>query len=149
MGGAVSIIRASSDKRVNCLVSIAGVAYPGNERLSKKQSENLNEKGYVVWWNKYKVKKNFYDDADKYDLTKYISKIKVPVLIIHGDKDDVVNQKEAKDLYKSANEPKQFEIIKGAKHEFGYLGLYKNQNETKEYKIMKNKILEFLGENLK
>ena len=41
MGGAVSIIRASSDKRVNCLVSIAGVAYPGNERLSKKQTKPL------------------------------------------------------------------------------------------------------------
>ncbi|MBS3134947.1 alpha/beta fold hydrolase [Candidatus Woesearchaeota archaeon] len=148
MGGAVAILRASEDERINCLITISAVAYPGRERLTGKQKDDLKKKGHVHYWGKYRIDKNFIDDASCYDLTKYISKVKVPVLIVHGDKDDVVVLKEGRDIYKNANNPKQLEVIKNAGHEFGYVGNYKKQKETSEYKIMKEKILDFLRSNV-
>lgn len=143
MGGAVAIIRACRDKRINLLVAIAAVAYPGRERLVEKQKKELSENGYTFYWGKYKINKKFFEDASKYDITKYVNKIKIPFLVIHGDKDIIVDPKEARDIYKNASQPKKLEMIKEAKHEFGYFGLYKNQEETKEFKVMKEAIIKF------
>ena len=151
MGGAVALLRTAIDKRINYLISIASTAYPNKmiERIYPHQKKELKERGWILWWDHWKLEKSFFDDTLKYDCTKYIKKIKKPLLIIHGDKDDTIPLQQAKDLYKNANEPKYLEVIKEADHCFGYEGLYKNQEETKEYKIMKQKILQFLKKHLK
>jgi len=149
MGGTVSIIRTSIDKRINCLIPIAAPVHPGKESLFPHQQKELEERGWILWWGHRKLKKSFFDDASKYDCTKYVKKINVPILILHGEKDGTIPLQQAKDLYKNANEPKYLGIIKEARHCFGYEGPYKNQPETKEYKLLKQKILEFLKKHLK
>ncbi len=52
----------------------------------------------------------------KYDSLSKISKIKVPTLIMHGDKDELVPIEQGKMLYEKANEPKEFYTIPGAMH---------------------------------
>jgi len=52
----------------------------------------------------------------KYDSLSKISKIKVPTLIMHGDKDELVPIEQGKILYDKANEPKEFYTIPGAMH---------------------------------
>jgi len=52
----------------------------------------------------------------KYDSLSKISKIKVPTLIMHGDKDELVPIEQGKRLYEKANEPKEFYTIPGAMH---------------------------------
>ena len=39
-----------------------------------------------------------------------------PLLLVHGDKDDVVDVKNATQLYEAAKDPKKLIIIKGAGH---------------------------------
>lgn len=47
----------------------------------------------------------------------YVEKISPrPLLIVHGDKDDVVPVADAYKLFKKANDPRQLEIIKGGGH---------------------------------
>lgn len=52
----------------------------------------------------------------KYDSLSKIRNIKVPILIMHGDKDKLVPFEHGKRLYDMANEPKEFYTIPGAGH---------------------------------
>ncbi|MEX0616855.1 MAG: alpha/beta fold hydrolase [Candidatus Woykebacteria bacterium] len=52
------------------------------------------------------------------DIYKEAKKIKAPVLIVHGDKDDVVPVEQSKKLFDYLGGEKQLEIIKGASHQF-------------------------------
>jgi fermentation-respiration switch protein FrsA (DUF1100 family) len=45
----------------------------------------------------------------------------VPLLILHGDSDEVVPLEQAKRLYAAANEPKQLYVIPGANHNDTYV----------------------------
>ncbi len=52
----------------------------------------------------------------KYDSLAKIRNIKVPILVMHGDKDTLVPFEHGKRLYDMANEPKEFYTIPGAGH---------------------------------
>lgn len=57
----------------------------------------------------------------KYDSLKKIKNVNTPVLVIHGDKDDLVPIEHGKKLYKDANGPKEFYTIQGANHDDTYI----------------------------
>lgn len=58
----------------------------------------------------------FTHDAKKYNLTEIVKKVTAPILIIHGDADELVPLYHANNLYEIANEPKMLKIIKGGDH---------------------------------
>ena len=39
-----------------------------------------------------------------------------PLLLIHGDQDEILNHEASEDIYRRASEPKNIEIIKGSGH---------------------------------
>lgn len=51
-----------------------------------------------------------------FDSLSKIKYLKSPLLIIHGDKDDIVPYKLGRELFGAANRPKEFYRIKGAGH---------------------------------
>ena len=51
-----------------------------------------------------------------YDSMKRIKDIHVPLLIIHGDRDEVIAYQFGQELFRAANEPKSFWTIAGATH---------------------------------
>jgi dipeptidyl aminopeptidase/acylaminoacyl peptidase len=58
---------------------------------------------------------------EKYNPVEKIDEISPrPVLIIHGENDEVVNVDNAYDLYEAAGEPKDLHIVDGADHVFSY-----------------------------
>jgi fermentation-respiration switch protein FrsA (DUF1100 family) len=57
----------------------------------------------------------------KYESLRKIPEIRVPLLILHGDRDEVVPLEQARRLYAAANEPKQLYIIRGAHHNDTYV----------------------------
>ncbi len=56
----------------------------------------------------------------KYDLRNKIKRIKVPLLVLHGDSDEVVPFEHGKTVFESAPEPKTFFPISGAAHNDTY-----------------------------
>ena len=59
------------------------------------------------------------------DSKAYISRVHVPLLIMHGDKDVVVPPKLSEKLFLIANEPKERVIISGAGHsDIYYFGAF-------------------------
>ena len=56
----------------------------------------------------------------KYDTKAIIHSVKIPLLILHGNKDTVVPFQQGRNLFNLASEPKQFFEIKGAGHNDTY-----------------------------
>jgi fermentation-respiration switch protein FrsA (DUF1100 family) len=56
----------------------------------------------------------------KYESLRKIPEIRVPLLILHGDRDEVVPLEQAQRLYAAANEPKRLYVIRGAYHNDTY-----------------------------
>ncbi len=57
----------------------------------------------------------------KYDSITKMRDVKAPVLIIHGNRDDLVPIEQGMKLYETANEPKEFYTIPGATHNDTYI----------------------------
>ncbi|MBI3988988.1 MAG: alpha/beta hydrolase [candidate division NC10 bacterium] len=57
----------------------------------------------------------------RYDSLSKIKRIRVPLLILHGDQDEIVPFSMGRRLFEAANEPKEFYRIKGADHNDTYL----------------------------
>ncbi len=57
----------------------------------------------------------------KYDSLAKIKRITVPLLILHGDCDEVVPFESGRELYEAANEPKEFYTIEQAGHNDTYI----------------------------
>lgn len=59
--------------------------------------------------------------STKYDSLSKIGAVHVPLLILHGDRDEVVPYAHGKRLFAAANEPKRFYTIAGSGHNDTYM----------------------------
>ncbi|MCH8297368.1 MAG: alpha/beta hydrolase [Chloroflexi bacterium] len=51
-----------------------------------------------------------------YDTISRIRRLNVPLLVLHGDLDDIVPISQGRKLYEAANQPKRFQTLEGAAH---------------------------------
>ncbi len=51
-----------------------------------------------------------------YNSIHRVKDVRVPLLIIYGDRDEVIAYEFGKELFRAANEPKSFWTVKGATH---------------------------------
>ena len=58
--------------------------------------------------------------STRYDNLAKIKKIQIPLLILHGDRDEVVPYAQGRRIFEAANEPKRFYTIVGAGHNNTY-----------------------------
>ncbi|MFQ5949317.1 MAG: alpha/beta hydrolase [Nitrospiria bacterium] len=59
--------------------------------------------------------------STKYDSLSKISRVGTPLLLMHGDRDEIIPYSHGQRLFESAREPKQFYTIPGAGHNDTYL----------------------------
>ena len=57
----------------------------------------------------------------KYESLSMVREIRVPLLVLHGARDDVVPYEQGRRLFDAANEPKTFYQIRGARHNDTYI----------------------------
>jgi uncharacterized protein len=57
----------------------------------------------------------------KYDVIGKIPRAKPPVLVLHGDRDEVVPYEQGRKVFEAAREPKEFYTIRGAGHNDTYI----------------------------
>ena len=53
---------------------------------------------------------------DKFDSLARIGRVRVPILVIHGEHDEIIPNALGQRLFAAANEPKELRIIAGARH---------------------------------
>jgi fermentation-respiration switch protein FrsA (DUF1100 family) len=57
----------------------------------------------------------------RYDLVNKVGKVRAPILVLHGDQDEIVPYAQGKKVFEAAPEPKEFYTIRGARHNDTYL----------------------------
>ncbi|MEK9130312.1 MAG: alpha/beta hydrolase [Patescibacteria group bacterium] len=142
-GGQVSILYAARDSRVSIVLGIMPSSGPiqGKHRkewekvgVSISQRDLPNDKNKT---REFRVPFNHVLDKDQYDAVGDAKKIKVPIILIAGELDDLVLPDEVKKIYNNANEPKKFLVIPNIGHNY--------RHNDSEVKIVNEKILEQLN----
>jgi pimeloyl-ACP methyl ester carboxylesterase len=124
-GGGISVIKAREDERIKALGLWASIST--FRRYSRSQIGKLKENGYIFVSVpnsaiQVRIDKVVYDDfvqnQERYDIIKAISKLKIPILIIHGTADVIVPALEAEQLAKANPDYAKLILINGATHLF-------------------------------
>jgi len=123
MGSAISLLTASENPDVKAVCTLAG-RYSGLNAmqllssLSTKELEDTGRISFVSRGRTLELKEQFFTDAQSYSLPDIVSNLKIPLLAIHGDQDEIIPVKElalCKELKPAGTE---IVTIKGADHMF-------------------------------
>ena len=114
--GGMDVLAVSSE-RVKAKVAMATpftFLPPSNEIKSA-----FTEKGYYQYPDGSRINKEFYKDVKRHDLIERVRQTKCPLLIIHGDLDELVPRHHAKVLYESSGSAiKDLKMIEDGDHSF-------------------------------
>jgi pimeloyl-ACP methyl ester carboxylesterase len=118
MGGAVGVLRAARDPRIQFLVSLAGMV---NTKEFAEREFGMVKPGEGFMWDDTNcpLSQAYMDDLRGIVSTAgEAPKIKVPWLLVHGVEDDVVPIGDSREIFAKANEPKELIELPGANHVF-------------------------------
>ncbi len=125
LGGRVAAILASEDKRVKFVVLLSPALGPLREKfispMGEEALERLRSGEAVRVSNGWYLKKSFFDTLDDPIPLNVMNMIKAPVLIVHGDNDQVVpieTSKKGYEIIKNLKERNDLYIVKGGDHTF-------------------------------
>lgn len=123
MGAAVAILAGSSLKAVKRVCSIAGrSSSPTVPRfLSKNQLEELDRSGKVTFESRGRslaLTESFFSDAAQYDLAETIRNFPKPLMVVHGDADEIISVEEAHHAQELNPDGVKLMIIPQADHMF-------------------------------
>lgn len=153
-GGGISIIKASEDNRIKCLVTLASVST--FDRYAEEHKREWKQKGYFETLNTrtnqiMRLNSTLLEDLetnrDRYNIKSAVQKLSIPYLIIHGKEDLSVNFNEAIELYENSNKNNtELYTVKNTGHTFGAVHPFAGTNRA--FDIVIDKILNFLTEKL-
>lgn len=118
MGGAVGVLRAASDSRIQALVSLAGMVHT---KAFAEREFGMVKPGEGFMWDdpNCPLSQAYMDDMVRVNsVADRALIIRVPWLLVHGTADDVVPIQDSQDIFARANMPKEFFEIPGASHVF-------------------------------
>src|SRR4030095_4670827 len=153
-GGGAVILGAGEDERIKALVTLSSIA--DVNRYTDEQKKRWQEAGYIEIPNTrtaqmMRMNKTFLDDIEqnsaRLDITGAISRLKIPVLIIHGKEDLAVKYTDALKLYENSNKDfTEICTIEHTGHTFGTEHPFKGT--TKAFEEVIEKVIGFLKKNL-
>lgn len=118
MGGAVALLFAAEEPGVAALVTIAAPVHPEafpRRVLSRDALQEWRKRGFT-FYNGQRLNLALLEDLETIDVVASASNIACPVLIIHGDNDEIVPVEEALELNACISGKKKLLILKGADH---------------------------------
>ena len=120
MGGTVALLFAAEQPALATVVTIAAPAHPelfSSRLLTPAQVEEWRKTGHTFYQGQ-RINVSLLHDLENLDIPAAAQKISCPVLILHGDQDDVVPVDEAYQLFASLPGLKKLSIVRGADHRF-------------------------------
>lgn len=119
LGGLTSIL--AYDDKIKALVLWAPVTKSKTPSIIQKEElqQELNERGFLIYQKdgrEFKIPKEYLEERQAVNQKEILSKIKSPVLIIHGDKDDTIPLAQSKEAMQFLSGKSKLEIIKEGDH---------------------------------
>jgi len=125
-GGGIAVLKASEDTRITKLITLASVSDFGSRFGSDNEIKAWKEKGVKSVLNGrtkqhmphyYQFYEDFKANEARLHIESAIKRLKIPILIIHGDNDTSVSLNEAKALHQW-NTNSELQIMESADHVF-------------------------------
>ena len=118
MGGAVGVLRASTDDRIRLLVSLAGMVH--TRAFAQREFGNVTpDEGFMWDEPDCPLSQAYMDDLTQIDtVIDLVPQISVPWLLIHGDEDDVVPIEDSREILAKANDQTLLIRLQSASHIF-------------------------------
>ncbi len=118
MGGAVGVMTAAEESRIEVLISLAGMVR--TEDFCEREFSDVPPDEGDMWDEPgCPLSQEFVDDMSSIgDLFAEVGSLSVPYLMIHGTADEVVLPEDSEDALATADEPKKLVWIEGAGHTF-------------------------------
>jgi alpha-beta hydrolase superfamily lysophospholipase len=121
LGGLVSLLAYDKNIRTMALwapVTKAKVPHLLDNQASQKE---FQERGFATIKNKkgtYRVGKEFMTERTSLDRKKILSAVRCPVLILHGNKDNILPLQDSSEAIRLLPKGSRLEVIEGANHHF-------------------------------
>ena len=118
MGGTVALMFAALEPQIAALVTVAAPLHPEDfpkRVLTPSQLQQWREQGHTIF-NGRRLNLSLLEDLEKINVREAARKIACPVLILHGDFDEVVPVAEAYELHECLNNSKRLTILKDTDH---------------------------------
>ncbi|BAO54612.1 alpha/beta hydrolase family protein [Nonlabens marinus] len=125
--GGITTITAANDKRINKLITLAGVAdyeerFPTGKELEQWKTQGVyhvkNGRTHQEMPFFYQMYEDFLENKAALDILEAAAQLSIPHLIVHGTADPTVDVGDAHRL-KSASKYGQLSLIRNADHVFG------------------------------
>tara|TARA_R110002049_G_scaffold329_17_gene1913 strand:+ start:7895 stop:9112 length:1218 start_codon:yes stop_codon:yes gene_type:complete len=120
LGGAAAILAA---QKITSIRAIATIGAPYNplhvKHIFKGDIETINVKGTAevnIGGRSFTIKKQFLEDLKSHSFQETLNNIRKSILILHSPQDDVVEIKNAEEIYIAVRHPKSFVSLDGADH---------------------------------
>jgi putative redox protein len=100
LGAAVAVLTAGQASAVKALCTLGGrlTGTLPMHFLNSQQRDELNQTGEVCFISRGRslgLTRDFVVDADQYDLLATLSALKIPIMVVHGEQDEIIPIKEA------------------------------------------------------
>ena len=118
MGGAVGVLRASEDSRIQLLVSLAGMVH--TKAFAQREFGDVTpDEGFMWDGPDCPLSQVYMDDLTQINtVVDRAPQITVPWLLVHGDEDDVVPIEDSHDILEGVDGQAQLITLEGASHVF-------------------------------
>jgi len=118
MGGAVGVLRAATDERIQALVSLAGMVH--TQAFAEREfGDAIPDEGFMWDEPDCPLSQAYMDDMATIDsVAKRASEFAVPWLLVHGTEDDIVPIEDSHDILQFANEDTELLELPGVDHVF-------------------------------
>ena len=128
MGAMMSVLSAYELKETKAKSIISVVFIAGSSQAARvrdvfpaeiiRKAETEGSAQAFVYGREIILKKEFLMNVEQYNLGLAVAMLKRPILIVHGDEDELIPVFHARQLYNWAGKPKELKIIHGADHLF-------------------------------
>jgi len=117
MGGAVALLAAATESRVVAVATMAAVGRLDAIAARRPEAVRAWERDGQVESEEGPIGRGYLDDLPRHDVLAATATLRAPLLVIHGDADEVVPWSDAEAIVGVAAEA-QLDIVPGADHSF-------------------------------
>ena len=123
MGALISMLTAAERSEIMAVAAIAGrlSGIQAIHFLSSQQRKQLSETGRVFFESRgraLELTDAFFADAEQFDPPRLLTALQTPLLVVHGDQDEIISVKEAYKAQEFNPRGVELVIVKGADHMF-------------------------------
>ena len=120
VAGTVALMFAARQPALAALVTVAAPLHPEkfpHRILTLPQLEEWRRRGFIHY-NGQRLNVSLLMDLESIDVPACAREVACPVLILHGDADEVVPVEEACELNECLKDPKRLSVYAGTDHRF-------------------------------